>query len=194
MKRLNTHSDVDAIEAFLNGSEATLSPALQRKLKRLEIARDLIAKYGDRRVVIKNLMRMAMYMDMGAMSQATAYRDCEDAFLIFKPTSRNSQDIYVDRSLGMAYETREKAIAAGDFRAAAASEKNIITIIEKFMGDKEVIDWSKVQPPRILVGFMPELLGVPLPLDLDAQVKNLLKAKRSKNLTVHDAEDAQVVE
>jgi hypothetical protein len=194
MKKLNTHSDVDAIEAFLNGREASLSPALQRKLKRLEIARDLLAKYGDRRVVVKQLQRLAMYTDMGADSQATAYRDCEDAFLIFKPMSRNSQDLYVDRVLGMAFETREKAIAANDFRAAAASEKNIITIIEKFMGDKEVIDWSKVQPPRILVGFMPELLGVPLPLDLDAQVANLLKAKKNKNLTVHDAEDAQVVE
>ncbi|MGI4870433.1 MAG: hypothetical protein ACRYFX_04555 [Janthinobacterium lividum] len=194
MKQLNTHSDVDAIEAYLAGREASLSPALEAKLKRLEVARDLLAKYGSRRVVVGKLQRLGKYTEMGASSQRTAYRDVEDAFEIFKPTARNSQDFYVDRVLEMAFETREKALAAGDLRAAAASDKNIITIIEKFMGDKEMIDWSKVQPPRILVGFMPELLNVPLPKDLDAQVKALLKAKQNKNLTIHDAEEAQVVE
>ena len=194
MKKLNTHSDVDAIEAYLAGREASLSPALAKKLKRLETARDLLAKYGSRRKVVGMLMRLAVYTDMGSSSQATAYRDVEDAFEIFKPTARSSQDFYVDRALEMAFETREKALAAQDFRAAAACDKNIITLIEKFMGDKEAIDWSKVQPPRILVGFMPELLNVPLPQDLDAQVRALLKAKKNKNLTIHDAEDAQIAE
>ena len=194
MKKLTTHSDVDAIEAYLAGREAALSPALQRKLKRLETARDLLAKYGSRKKVVTMLQRLAVYTELGSQSQATAYRDVEQALDIFRPTARHAQDFYVDRALEMAFETREKALAAQDFRAAAACDKNIIVLIEKFMGDKEAIDWSKVQPPRILVGFMPELLNVPLPQDLDAQVRALLKAKKNKNLTIHDAEEAVVVE
>jgi hypothetical protein len=196
MKKLTTQSDVDAIQEYLAGkSNAELSPALERKLKRLETARDLLAKYGDRKRVVQTLIRLAPYTEMGGkLSKTTAYQDVEDSFDVFRPTSRHAQDFYVDIALGKVFETREKAIAAGDFRAAAGCDKNIITLIEKFMGDKEAIDWSKVQPPRILVGFMPELLNVPLPKDLDAQVKALLKAKKGKNLTVSDAEDAVVVE
>jgi len=194
MKKLNIQSDVDDIQAYLSGkSEATLSEPLARRLKRLETARDLMAKYGDRRTVVGMLMRLTVYTEMGSISKATAYRDVEDSIDIFRPSSRHSQEFYVDVALGKVFETREKAVAAGDFRAAAACDKNIITLIEKFMGDKEAIDWTKVQPPRILVGFMPELLNVPLPSNLDEQVKALLKAKRGKNLTVSDAEEAQIV-
>jgi hypothetical protein len=194
MKKLTTNSDVEDIQAYLAGkSNAHLSEALAKRLKRLETARDLMAKYGSRKKVVGMLMRLTVYTEMGGISQATAYRDVEDAMDIFLPTARHSQEFYVDIAMEKVFETREKAVAAGDLRAAAAADKNIITLIEKFMGDKEAIDWSKVQPPRILVGFMPELLGVPLPTDLDAQVKNLLKAKRGKNLTVNDAEDAVIV-
>jgi hypothetical protein len=194
MKKLNTNSDVEDIQAYLAGhSEAKLSDALARRLKRLETARDLMAKYGCRRKVVGMLMRLTVYTEMGAISQRTAYRDVEDALDIFLPTARHSQEFYVDVALEKVFETREKAIAAGDLRAAAAADKNLLTIIEKFMGDKEAIDWSKIQPPRTLVGFMPELLNVPLPANLDEQVKALLKAKRGKNLTVSDAEEAQIV-
>ncbi|MGI4865439.1 MAG: hypothetical protein ACRYFZ_16065 [Janthinobacterium lividum] len=194
MKKLTIRSEVEDIQAYLGGHiEAALSPALERKLKRLETARDLLAKYGSRKKVVSMLVRLSVYTEMGSVCQRTAYRDVEDAMDIFRPTSRHAQEFYVDIALEKVFETREKALVAGDLRAAAAADKNFLTIIEKFMGDKEAIDWSKVQAPRVLVGFMPELLNVPLPDDLDAQVAKLLKAKRGKSLTVADAEEAQIV-
>lgn len=194
MRYLTTQSDADTITAFLAGREAALSPALQRKLKRMETVTDLLRTYGSRRKVATMLQRLDAYTSMGASSQATAYRDIQDAIEVFGTQSRNSRDFYVDRLFEMMYSTREKAIAADDLKTAAACEKNIADAIKNFLGAKEAVDWSKLLPPRILVGFMPELLNVPLPADIDAQVAQLLKAKRKKSLNFSDAEEAQVID
>jgi hypothetical protein len=112
---------------------------------------------------------------------------------VFGTQPKNARDFHVDRLFEMMYSTREKALADGDLRTAAACEKNIQDAIKNFLGTKEAVDWSKLQPPRILVGFMPELLNVPLPANLDEQVQQLLKAKKKKSISFDDAEDAQVV-
>jgi len=193
MKRLTTHSEADAIEDFLAGKLAQLSPALQRKLKRMETAADLVRKYGSRTKAVAMLRRLAEYTEMGAASQATAYRDVDDAITVLGTAPRESRDFYVDRLLEMSFSSHAKATEAQDWRAVAAIEKNIAGIIKDFMGDKEAVDWSKLQPPRILVGFMPELLNVPMPENLEEQVAQLLKKKRGKHLTIEDAEDAQII-
>ncbi len=91
MKHLTTRSEADDIAVFLDGKSASLSPALQRKLKRMETAADLLRQHGSRRKVATMLQRLATYTDMGAGSQATVYRDIDDALAVFGTQPRNSR-------------------------------------------------------------------------------------------------------
>ncbi len=198
MKQLNTWSDADEIKAYLYADTnerrvPTLSTSLARKLRRMETAAELLRKYGSRQRVVGMLLKLSTYTEMGSDSRATAYRDVDDAIDVFGTEHRKSKAFYVDMLFEMMYSTREKALAAQDLKTVVACEKNIKDAVKDFLGDKEAVDWSKLQPPRFMVGFFPELLNVPLPDNLDQELEKFFASKRKKGLTVTDAEDVQIL-
>lgn len=188
MKRLDSkYSEVDQYLAYVNDTtgEVKLSETVKRKVERWEFANNLIVQHGVCRTSI-NLMKEKFKID-----QATVYRDFDSAMQVFGSIHRNQKEYLRHVHLQKSFALLSAAEKVGDFAAwkAALSELRRNAGFEK--ADPDLPDFSKIQPPRILVGFFPQLLNVPLPDDWEAQVKELVKAKRKKNLNV---EDAQIVE
>lgn len=191
MTNLSLRSDADHINEYLMGREAQLTAALEEKLKRLQIVADLLAKHGQR-IVVTKLMRLWPT----ECSQATAYRLIEEAQDVFTPKVLHERGFYVDNLLNDVRQTRAMAVAALDLKTMAACDKNIATIIEKFMGTNEALPIDKLQPPRMLFAFTPELAGQPLPDNWQAEVERLKKKRKTVGVVANheDFTDAHIVD
>ncbi|GAB2798271.1 hypothetical protein GCM10027199_86570 [Amycolatopsis magusensis] len=86
-------------------------------------------------------------------------------------------------------KSHKRATKAGDWNAVARIEKNMKDAVKELAGDKDTLPFDQIQPPKVKIGFFPQLTGVTLPDDLDAQVQQLIKPKRK---TEHFP-DAEVV-
>lgn len=192
MRKLTTHSDLDALVDYIHNNRGELTPALQKKLDRMAECADLIRQHLSKLVVAPKLM---VRFDV---SRAEAYRIFDETAEIFAPPATAShRTLYVDIILAKMALTHEKALAKEDFKSAAAVLGQMVAAVEKFFGDHEAIDWKKVQPPRFLFLFDPKLLGAnQLPQEqLDTFAAKMLQAKRRKNLAdLGGIQDAELVE
>lgn len=193
MKQLTTRSETDEIIAYLQFSGDTdktpkLSKKLKEKLDRLYYCADLVKVYGSRYKVCPMLMKKF------DISRATADRDFHDTQVVFGSTLKSSKDFWLDVLMGFMIETRTKALVKGDFRSVAQVEKNMKDAIKDLAGDKDTLPFDQVQPVQVMVGFFPELTKVELPDDLDAQLKQLLKSRKTAKFDHLDIPDAEIVE
>ena len=193
-KRLpHNPTDKDYIVDFLlHGGETELSPRQQAKLARLQKCADLIKEYGSRLAVVPRMVKLFSFEDPKYNDKA-AYADFEDTQEIFGTTPQSSRDFWVDIVLGFMIETRNKANRNDDVKTAAVAEKNMVSLIKDFMGDKEAYNMEELQLPAYQFGFFPELLKVDLPENWESQVKALIADKKKKNLGLADIEEAQII-
>lgn len=183
MKKLTTKTDDEVIiEHLISDDPKPLSKALQTKLERLDVCRDLIRQYGSRVRVAKILMNQFK------ISRAQAYRIFESTQAVFGATQKTSREFWLDILIGFMIDDREKALLKKDFRSVASIQKNMITAVEKLAGDNKALPFDKVQPPPVMIGFFPELTKVELDPDWEDQVKELIKPKRKIDRVITDAE------
>jgi hypothetical protein len=166
-----------------------LSDALQKKLNDLRVCRDLIYRYGSRLKVTSMLMN-----DYG-ISQSEAYRQYNDTKEVFNATSEISgRDFYVDMLMGFMIETRNKAVAKEDFRSAASSEKNIMSLLLEFFGGHEAKLYSEIQPQHLRYVFDPKHINANLPDNLEERIEKFLKKKKENPRDTDMFDDAELID
>jgi hypothetical protein len=183
---LNTQSDKELIiEYLLNGDKeaSKISPKLEERLNRMRSCAEIIRQHGSSARTIPLLMKM---WDIG---QTEAYNIFNETQEVFGTTTVHNREFMVDVIIGNIMETRTKAMLKKDLKVVAKCDENLMYAIEKFLGDKEAIDWSKIQPPQFYFGFFPELSNVELPDDWESQVKNLVQQKRKKTLNIDNLQN-----
>lgn len=184
-KTITLRSDLDEILAHVQGKPGyeQISPALEEKLKRMQICRDWLAKYGGRQDVIPRIRT-----EFG-LSRAAAYALLEDTMEYYNTTGESKgRNVWVDIILSKIFETWRKAHAKNDFKTAAICEGRMIEVVDKFFGGFEAKMYERIQPPAILFGFFPELTNVEIPDDLETQVKKLIAEKKKKAMQIEDIE------
>lgn len=176
-KTITLRSDLDEILAHVQGKPGyeKISPALEEKLKRMQMCRDWLAKYGGRQDVLPMI-----HSEFG-LSRSAAYALLEDTMEYYNTTGESKgRNVWIDIILAKIFETWRKAHAKNDFKTAAICEGRMIEVVEKFFGGHEAKMYARIQPPAILLGFFPELTNVEIPDDLESQVKKLIAEKKRK--------------
>jgi len=183
-QHLTTHSDVDQLIAYYQDKtgNVVLSKKLEELDKRLHFAADLLRRYSSAFKIVPMLKKEFNY------SQASAYRDLTAAEYFFGTTLSHNRDIRIDRLLDKTNELYKKAIAKEDFRTAALVIREEKEIIVKLIGDRQLLPYDKILPPRIIIGFFPQIQNVQLPDNWEEIVERLKKAKLKKTLQFDDAE------
>lgn len=164
------------IQEYLLG-KGNLSDKQKEKLNNCIKCAELIRQYGSRQKVVPMLQNMVKIGEK-MISQREAYLLFDDTQHIFNVSQKDRRDFHLDILLGDIKETRQKAIAAKDFKTAAACDKNYKDLIADFYGTEETPDYSKIQPVPIFLGMYPELLKTIIPEDLEKKVRELMTVKK----------------
>lgn len=171
--------DNSIIIQYLQG-KGNLTAEQKETLKNCTICADLIRQHGSRLKVIPMLQKSILIKGK-MITDRQAFKIFEQTQYIFNTDKSDRRDFHVDILLGYIVETRNKAIAAKDFKTAAACEKNYHQLIVDFYGTEEKPDYRKLQPPTILVGFYPKMLNTQIPSDLEKQVEELMKVRKKSS-------------
>jgi hypothetical protein len=188
MKELpNIASDSDVIIRYLHGKENVLNAVQQLKLKRWASCKQTIFDHVDKMKVIKYHAR-----DWN-ISEETAIADYEATLLVFNTKGVQLREFWIEFALSSINRNITEARASKDFATVAKENKNILLLIEKFFGNEEKPDYSKLQPVDITIGFFPDLTGIKLPPkdELDKIVMNLQMIKKEKEFDFDSIEDAE---
>lgn len=174
------------ITEYLLG-KGNLTKAQKLRLKRCTDCADLIRQYGSRIKVVTILQNLY------GINDSEAYQLYSDTQVIFNTEKKDTRNFHVDILLGYIVETRNKAMAAKDFKTVAVCDKNYYSVIKDFFGTEDKPDYAKLQPPEFVMGFFPNTLNTPLPntKELAKQVQELLKVKKGGKAEHFD--DAQEV-
>lgn len=178
-----TTDENSLIMEYLFG-KGNLSDSLKYKLKLCIECKDLIRQYKSRLKVIPILMNGY------EITEKKAYEIYQDTEIIFNVDKKDKRNFHIDILMADIAETRNKAMAAKDFKTVAACDKNYHNLLKDFFGTEERPDYSKLQPVQVNIGFYPEILGtnLPSPRELEKLSLQLMKVKSSK-INVSDAED-----
>ncbi|UZR95939.1 hypothetical protein [Chondrinema litorale] len=175
MMELSTKTDSDLIiEYLVTDQAAELSPKLEEKLKRYQQIADLIHQYGSRNKVVP------MAMKMFGIKRTQAHQDFFETQKIFGSRVNLNREFWIDVVLGQIMKTKDMAIKRKDSRAAAQADKNLVTAVEKLLGDKDTMSFDQIQPVNILMGFFPETTKVNQlsEQEIEQAYKQLSKTKR----------------
>ena len=178
---LNNQSDKELIQQYLlygDKASSKLSPSLADNLEKMRSCAELIRQYGSSQKTVTHLVARF------GISLKEAYNIYNDTQEIFGTTTVHNREFMVDVVIGNIFQTRKLALERKDLKVVAQCDKNLIEVIEKFLGDKEAVDWSKIQPPAFMFGFFPELSNVELPKDWEKMLDKLLKKKGNKTFDI----------
>lgn len=185
--RLTTHTEEDIFILHLQGEldQDKMSPKLKERFVRLQQCRDYIKDHAARNKVIP------MLMNDFKISESQAYRDYTTCIKVFNAASETTgQDFWVDILLGKTMETHRKAVAAGDFRSAAACLKTFKDTIKDFFGNDEAKNYRNLQPPVLITKYIP---NKNLPENWKDLAAKIIRDKESKRTRI-DITDAQIIE
>ena len=179
-------SDWQKIKQFINNrlGDISLTENQSKKYKRYQYMYNQLVsgKYTENEVINQVSKVFEISVEM-------AYHDLKCAQELFNYTLRIDKSFELKMELEAARKMRIKCEEIGDFRTAAAVQKNIIAILHEIEDDPdsqaELFEGINIEPV-----FNPALLGVP---EISKeQMKDLLSsinAKRNKKLSLSIIED-----
>jgi len=190
MKSLpNIPTDTDVIMRWLLGIDKTNLNASQKLLlKRAQSCKDLVYEYGpDKTKIIK------LHAKLQNISEETAKSDYENMLYFYNVQKESPRNFWIDFALSSITKNINEARKANDFATVSKENKNMIVLIEKFFGTEEKPDYSKLQPPDIILGFWPESTGIVLPegRKLEVILKQLEMVKSESGFNVDDIEETE---
>lgn len=182
-------TDIDQLLAYYfdKSERSDLDDRLREKLVRLEFAQDLFREWGDKAKVVR--LVMAKYQ----LQKSQAYQLVLEAQQLFAITNRNEKEFV--RALLHDWSVRllSKCYAQNKLKEAAAIIAQMVKIHGLDRDDPELPDFGNLQPVPVLLAFQPELLGVPLPDDLDEQLQRIMSRKKGLRFNPDAAQDAEVI-
>lgn len=189
---MQRQTDEDIIINYLTSDgEVKLTKPQQKKLERWDFADDCIRHYNTRYKVVK------MIVGKFGVSKATATKDYYSTMNVFGSTFRHNRDYHLDILLQQIAETRKMAKATGNAMAMARCDANYQNAMEKFMGDKDAVDYSDINLDFVQLAFAPETLGIELLPEKElAKQLELLSKVSKKDLSIPETltEDAVILE
>lgn len=182
-------TDIDQLLAYYfdKSDRSQLDERLREKLGKLEFAQDLFREWGDKSKVVK--LVMAKYQ----VQKSQAYQLVQEAQQLFAITNRNEKEFVRALLHDWSLKLLSKCVSQNKLKEAAAIIAQMVKIHGLDRDDPEVPDFSQLQPVPVHVAFQPELLGVPLPDDLEAQLQKIMSRKKGLKFNADAAEDAEVV-
>jgi hypothetical protein len=197
-RRLTTQTDEQILALYLLGKidVVKLSPKMTEKLFRLETCRDLYHKLRSQTKVVEEMTLLNFTRADGKetyqISKQTAYRDfeqCQNLFnIMFKTSGLN---LHIEFLLRDIKETRDKAMADGDWKTASSCNKEYKDVLKEFFGNADAEKYRELQPPAIFTDFLPEQSKTPLPDDWEKQLQKVLDRKKRQELTI--IEDVEII-
>lgn len=181
-------TDVDRILAwYFDRENNELEPRLKEKLLRLEFAADQFREWSDKNKTVR------LVMAKFELQKSQAYQLVTEAMQLFAMTNRQDKEFIRALLHDIGMKIMQKAYTHGKLKEAAAMFAQLIKIHGLDREDAELPDFSQLQPVPITIGTFPELLGVPLPDDLDAQLAKIIAKKSASRFNSSAAEEAEVV-
>lgn len=170
----NMTNDWQLIKQYLNNRLQLneLTDVQQKKLERYNFiySNMLGGKYGKQEV-------LSITMKFFNMGMTQIYEDFNCVQEIYSSVVSINKTFELQLELESAKEMKRKAMAAFDFKAAAAFQRNIIEL-QKMIPDKEEIPGEFFEGHTIEAVFDPRLLGAPA-----VDMKEVLKALNAKRKT-----------
>jgi hypothetical protein len=173
MKLLTTHkSDDDAILMHLQGKleRTDLSDKVQEQVDHMLECEKLIRKYVSRSKVVPMIQKLF------DISWATGSRVYDRTQRLFGESSIKNQQFWADHALEGVVEDIRLARIAKDWRSVASLRKIQVDIIEKLMGSGDAALYDNIQPPTVVIAFMPGSMKVDK-LPSDKELKGLISEK-----------------
>ncbi len=173
-------TDNEKLIWYLQGKlkRTDISKKLEEKLSRFNHCADYIKKYGSRLKVVPMMEKKF------GLSTAQAYRDYNDTQQVFATTEQNNQAFWVDMLLGDIRQALKAARKDEDHKAVAALIKTMKETIKELLGDASAAIYDDLVPPVPVLGFFPEELKVPMPDDLQEQLKRFKVKKKTNTIDV----------
>jgi hypothetical protein len=179
-----TERDLDKIIRYLNDGEgrAKLSPELQKSLDRYDFTDNQIRKFKRKSKVLERIMLKFN------VSRAFAERIYYETKEVFNSVPRCTKSYDTEFLIEQGWILYDKAMEAGDFKAAASVFKTLVETFDKH-NDRE-IPVEIPQPSIIVMTADPAQLGLkPFSKDeWDAKFKKWTSAKRKVDLNIQDVE------
>lgn len=183
---LETTRDWQTIKAYLSnrlGEAFELTETQQKKLTRYKFIYDQLSsgKYTEQEVV-SQLTNKSLY----ALSLSQAYEDLRCSQEIFTSVISVNKEFEIKLQLQINRNLQRKAEELGDFKAAAAFEKNRALLL-KLLPDQDDSPADMFEGHIFEAVFDPRLLGAP-----DVDMKEVLKTineKRDKKINIDLFED-----
>lgn len=189
-KELNLHNaDYEKIVLFFQGKlqRTKLSPALDDKIEIMRQTAAWAKEYGSRNKVIP------MMENAWGLSVSQAYKLYNETIRLFSTVNSqvDQRDFWVDVWLGETMDAIKRARKKGDYKSLASLLRQLKEGIKDFFGEKEVVDYEKLKPNPVILGFFPDLLDTDVPDDpeqLEALLARFKKKKKERviDITIED--------
>lgn len=181
-------TDVDRILAwYFDRENNELDERLKEKLLRLEFAADQFREWSDKAKTVR--LVMAKFQ----LQKSQAYQLVTEAMQLFAMTNRQDKEFVRALLHDIGMKIMQKAYTQGKLKEAAAMFAQLVKIHALDREDAEVPDFETLQPVPITIGNFPELLGVPLPEDVDLQIQKIITKRKLKKFGDDEIQDAEVV-
>lgn len=186
---MNKLTDLDQILAYFfdKTGRIELDDRLREKLGRLEFAHDLFREWADKAKVVR------LVMQKYGLQKSQAYQLVNEAMQLFAVNQRQEKEFVRALLSEWSVKLLQKCYAQNKLKEAAAIVGQLVKIHGLDREDADLPDFSDLQPVQVHLGFFPELLGVPLPDDLDEQLQKIMAKKKGLRFNTDAAEDAEVV-
>lgn len=160
----------EKILAYLMGEDdVKLTKKDKEQLDRFSFAEAQLRRFKSRAIVAK--MMSVRYN----ISIPQAYRDINNAKIVFGSSVIVDKDYYRAFLLDSIVETIRMAVKAGDLRAKNAAEKNLIVLLGFDKDDSSPLTPEMLQQNILVITPDVAALGLPKVQDLDKQIHKFLK-------------------
>lgn len=154
----NKLTTLDKIANFLmnpEDPEFALSEKMLEEYERLELASDLINRYGNGHITHKLLLSRINYRNqqkgLDPISKQTIYRICDDAMILMGSTRSIRRPFWQQMLINKEFERYLKCERAGDQDAADGAMKNLIKLGGFDKPEEAKLDPSLLQPNNFYI-------------------------------------------
>lgn len=179
-----TERDLDKIVRYLNDGEgrAKLNPQLQQALDRYDFTDNQIRKFKRKSKVLERIM---LKYDLSRSQAEKIYYETKEVFNSMPRCTKNYDTEFLIEQGWILYD---KAMEAGDFKAAASVFKTLVETFDKHNDNEAPIEIP--QPSIIVMTADPSQLGMKhySKDEWDAKFKKWTASKRKVDLNIQDVE------
>jgi hypothetical protein len=184
IRHMNDATSVERIQAWYEQGEPNTVVLTEWEIKkkdRLKAVFMLLTRDRDARFIVKYLMRQF------GITEPTCYQDIKDARLLFGNIEKTSKQADRVIMLSKIRRAARKAWKDKDLKAYQKFLDMEVKVLGLDRDEPDMPDFEALKANTYLIGYFPEITGMPTVEDVESIAKKFLSNKVT-------AEDAQIVE